>query len=236
MPPRSAPDRASAPRGAKSLVRLGRTVDEMVRTLSDRIVTGALLPGERLDEQSLAAGFLVSRTPVREALGQLAAIGLVERRPNRGAIVAVIAPDRLAAMFDAMAEMEGVCARLSASRMTAAEREELAAEHRASKELVRAGREDDYDRHNAVFHSRLYRGSHNDFLADLASQTRVRLAPFRRAQFRLDGRLRKSWHEHERIVEAILAGEGERAGAAAKAHVAEVSQVSAVFATPKLTP
>src|SRR3569832_1723140 len=71
--------------GKRSLVRSGTTVDQMVRAIADRIVTGYLRPGERLDEVSLAARFDVSRTPVREALGHLSAIGLVERRPNRGA-------------------------------------------------------------------------------------------------------------------------------------------------------
>jgi len=71
--------------GKRSLVRSGTTVDQMVRAIGDRIVTGYLRPGEKLDEASLAARFDVSRTPVREALGQLSAMGLVERRPNRGA-------------------------------------------------------------------------------------------------------------------------------------------------------
>ena len=61
--------------------------------------------------------------------------------------------------------------------------------------------------------------------------TRSRLAPFRRAQFRLPGRLAKSWDEHDAIVTAILRGDGRGAGAAAKAHVSIVSEASAVFAT-----
>ena len=60
--------------------------------------------------------------------------------------------------------------------------------------------------------------------------TRSRLAPFRRAQFRLPGRLAKSWDEHDAIVTAIMRGDGVAAGAAAKAHVSIVSEASAVFA------
>ena len=60
--------------------------------------------------------------------------------------------------------------------------------------------------------------------------TRSRLAPFRRAQFRLPQRLSKSWSEHNEIVEAILQGDGPAAGIAAKAHVSIVSEASAVFA------
>ena len=122
--------------GRKSLVRAGTTVDQMVRAIADRIVTGALRPGEKLDENSLAGQFEVSRTPVREALGQLSAMGLVDRRPNRGAIVAVVTQEHLHSMFESMAELEGICARFSAERMTTAERRLLEQEHQASRRLA----------------------------------------------------------------------------------------------------
>lgn len=222
---------AARPRRVRALIRKGTTVEQMVRVLSDRIVTGVMRPGERLDEVSLAARFDVSRTPVREALRHLAAMDLVQRRPNRGAIVAIISGARLASMFETMAELEAICARFCATRMTRQEKRGIEIEHQAAAALVRAGAEEDYELFNADFHTRLYRGAHNEHLFALASQTRSRLAPFRRAQFSLEGRLRKSWREHQRIVAAILDSDGEVAGAAARAHVTTVSEVSAVFAT-----
>lgn len=214
----------------KRLVRSGTTVDQMVRAIADRIVTGYLRPGEKLDESSLAARFEVSRTPVREALGQLSAIGLVERRPNRGAIVAVVTQEYLASMFESMAELEAICARFSAERMTAAERRSLEIEHQASARLVQVGAEEDYEYFNTEFHSRLYRGAHNTHIHDLTVATRSRLAPFRRAQFMLPGRLAKSWQEHDVIVTAIMRGDAAAAGKAARDHVSIVSEASAVFA------
>lgn len=215
----------------RNLVRSGTTVDHMVRAIADRIVTGAARPGERLDELSLAERFDVSRTPVREALRQLSAMGLVERRPNRGAIVAVVTPQHLSSMFEGMAELEGICARLSAERMTAAERRLLEGRHRDSARLVRLGAEEDYEAWNTEFHSMLYRGAHSSHIEELTLTTRSRLAPFRRAQFRLPGRLAKSWNEHEAIVTAVMRGDGATAGSAARAHVSLVSEASAVFAT-----
>lgn len=215
----------------RNLVRSGTTVDHMVRAMADRIVTGALLPGERLDEVSLAERFNVSRTPVREALRQLSAMGLVERRPNRGAIVAVVTPQHLASMFEGMAELEGICARLSAERMTAAQRRQLEAHHQDSSRLVRLGAEEEYEAWNTEFHSLLYRGAHNSHIEEMTLTTRSRLAPFRRAQFRLPGRLSESWNEHDAIVSAILRADGASAGAAARAHVSLVSEASAVFAS-----
>jgi len=202
----------------------------MVRAIADRIVTGYLRPGERLDEVSLAARFDVSRTPVREALGQLSAIGLVERRPNRGAIVAVVTQEHLASMFESMAELEAICARFCAERMTGAERRSMEMEHQASARMVQLGAEEDYEYFNTEFHSRLYRGAHNTHIHDLTVATRSRLAPFRRAQFMLPGRLAKSWQEHDLIVTAIMRGDAAAAGKAAWNHVSIVSEASAVFA------
>lgn len=213
----------------KGLVRAGTTVDQMVRAIADHIVTGALKPGDKLDEVPLAARFQVSRTPIREALGQLSAMGLVDRRPNRGAIVAVVTHDHLSSMFEGMAELEGICARLSAERMTPDERRSIERLHQDSARLVRLGAEEDYEAHNTEFHTRLYLGAHSKHIYEMTLATRSRLAPFRRAQFRLSGRLAKSWDEHDAIVTAILRGDAVSASAAAKAHVSIVSEASAVF-------
>lgn len=212
------------------VVRAGNTVEQMVRAIADMIVTGQMLPGEKLDEISLAARFEVSRTPVREALRELGAMGLVDREPNRSAVVTNVTENYLHSMFEAMAELEGMCARLSAERMTVDERRQLEIEHRASARLVHRGADEDYAAYNIEFHNRLYRGAHNDHIYELVTQSRARLAPFRRAQFRLPGRLTKSYAEHDAIVTAIIRADGAAAAQAAYSHVEIVSDASAVFA------
>ncbi|MBL4907248.1 MAG: GntR family transcriptional regulator, partial [Sneathiella sp.] len=102
---------------------------ELVPILEQEIVTGSLKPGTRLDETILADRFGVSRTPVREALTRLAASGLVEIRPRRGAVVATITLKDLMNMFEVMANLEAVCARLAARRITPEEKDELVASH-----------------------------------------------------------------------------------------------------------
>ncbi len=84
------------------------------QTIEDEIVDGALRPGDRLDECQLAARFGVSRTPIREALLQLAVTGLIEVKPRRGAVVSIPEPARLIEMFETMAELEAACGRLAA--------------------------------------------------------------------------------------------------------------------------
>ncbi len=215
---------------AKELVRTGETVENMVRAIADLIVEGDLLPGEKLDELSLAARFEVSRTPVREALRQLCAMGLVERPPNKSAVVTNVSDDFLTSMFEAMAELESICARLAAERMTIRERLDLQDIHKASNVLVKACNIEAYAALNVEFHNLIYAGAHNAHIQGMVSQTRARLAPFRRAQFRLDGRLDQSWREHGKIVEAILCGDGQAAAAAAYGHVSIVGAASIVFA------
>jgi len=228
----------------REIIRTGTTVEQMVRAIADMIVTGQILPGDKLDEISLAARFEVSRTPVREALRELGAMGLVDREPNRSAVVTNVTETYLHSMFEAMAELEGVCARLAAERMTVDERRMLEIEHRASARLVHQGAEEDYAVHNTEFHTRLYRGAHNEHiyelvtqsrarLAPLVTQSRARLAPFRRAQFRLPGRLAKSYDEHDIIVTAIMRADGAAAAKAAYSHVEIVSDASVVFASAR---
>ena len=157
----------------KALIRDGKTVEQMVRAIADGIVVGTFRPGDKLDEMSLAGTFAVSRTPVREALGQLAVMGLVDRRPNRGAIVAVVTRQHLASMFESMAELEAMCARFAATRMTSEERTQLERNHHGSSRLVSLALEEEYEVYNFDFHSCLYRGAHNDHIMELAlsSQT-----------------------------------------------------------------
>src|SRR5437773_10411947 len=103
--------------------------EELRLQLADEIVRGALPPGAALDETDIARRFKVSRTPVREALRQLVASGLVEARAHRGAVVARPSIDRLTEMFEAMAELEALCAGLAAERMPPADRQKLEAIH-----------------------------------------------------------------------------------------------------------
>src|SRR6201997_5159463 len=190
-------------RASPSVVKITRA-EELRLQLADEIVRGALPPGAPLDETDIARRFNVSRTPVREALRQLAASGLVETRAHRGAVVAQPTLDRLAGMFEAMAELEAICAGLAAERMTPVERHRLEAVHEELRVLSHAGNPDRFHEVNERFHNMIYAGAHNDYIAETTLATRVRVQPFRRAQFRNLGRLAKSHAEHDRVLVAIL--------------------------------
>jgi DNA-binding GntR family transcriptional regulator len=209
-----------------------RTLAEVLRLhLADEIVRGTLTPGAPLDEMELARRFSVSRTPVREAIRQLAASGLIEARAHRAAVVAKPSEDRLNGMFEAMAELEALCAALAAERMTAPERRALELVHDEMRALIKTGDPQRFHEVNEAFHSAIYSGAHNNYLAEMTVATRSRVQPFRRAQFRTLGRLAKSHTEHDRVVVAILRGERERAAMAMREHIGTVRETYEVYAS-----
>ncbi|RJF88937.1 GntR family transcriptional regulator [Oleomonas cavernae] len=210
----------SAPRGTTKAARKSATRTEELRlTLADEIVQGRLHPGTPLEEVEIAKRFGVSRTPVREAIRELAASGLVEARPHRSALVALPSLERLRGMFDVMAELEAICAGLAAVQMSSTERQGLQGLHESLADLVRRGDPQRYHEVNERFHGAIYTGSHNEYLAEITFATRARLSPFRRAQFRTLGRLALSHAEHERVVTAILRGDKAAAEAAMRGHI-----------------
>lgn len=187
--------------------------------IEDMIATGDLRPGDHLDETELAARFSVSRTPIREALIQLASMGLVAIRPRRGAVVAEVAPEQLVEMFEVMAELEAMCGRLAARRMSAEDQAVLQAAHAACQQACLAGDADAYYYKNEQFHDAIYAGSHNTFLAEQARALHRRLRPYRRLQLRVRNRLPTSLAEHDQVVNAIRAGDVDLTADLLRQHV-----------------
>jgi|SRR4051794_24609547 DNA-binding GntR family transcriptional regulator len=187
--------------------------------LTDEITSGALAAGSALEEQQLADRFGASRTPVREALRQLAVSGLVEVRGRRGVVVARMTPERIMDMFETSAEVEAMCVRLATYRMTPLERSHLIELHEASLAMVQANDVDAYDAFNREFHECIYRATHNSFLAEQAQDVRSRLIAFRRTQLRQGDRIRRSRDEHDAIMQAIAEGDGDTAARRMRAHM-----------------
>jgi DNA-binding GntR family transcriptional regulator len=188
--------------------------------IENGIVTGEFEPGERLDEMQLATRFGVSRTPIREALMQLSAIGLVEIRPRRGAVVVDPAPQRVFEMFEVMAELEGMAGALAARRHTDEDRTALLAAHEKCKGAVASDETDSYYYENEIFHRAIYAASHSGFLEEQCAALHRRLRPYRRLQLRVRNRMKVSFKEHGDIVEAILAGDADGARELLRSHVA----------------
>jgi len=208
-----------------------RTSVEAIRLeIARRIVGGELAPGTPLDETRLATEFEVSRTPVREALRQLASSRLVEQRAHRQAVVTKPGEAAISDMFAVMGYLESLCAGRSSLAMTLGQRQCLEELHESMAGMVRAGEARAYAVANEAFHNAIYEGAQNSYLAEIALATRMRVQPFRRAQFDTLGRLAASHAEHGAIVEAILRGDRDSASGAMLTHMGLVEDAWHRFA------
>jgi DNA-binding GntR family transcriptional regulator len=196
-----------------------RLSERLRESIEEEIATGKLLPGTRLDEVDLATRFGVSRTPIREALRLLLGEGLVETRPHRGAVVAQVTPQRLIEMFEVMAELEAMCARLAARRVSDAELAEIEAAHEACRGSAAARDADAYFYANERFHYAIYAASHNTFLFEQSAALQRKLRPYRRLQLRVRNRPQRSFEEHQAIVDALREGDADKAQQSIRAHV-----------------
>ncbi|MBJ2151642.1 GntR family transcriptional regulator [Paracoccus sp. IB05] len=187
--------------------------------LENAIVEGIHAPGARLDPEALEREFDCSRTPIREALHQLEASGLVRVMPKRGTYVSSWSVEELAERFEAMAEAEASCCRLAARRITAPELAALEVLHLQCAALAEAGDAEGYYRHNSLFHHAIFRATHNAFLQQETERLHAMLQPYRRMQLRVRNRIPRSWSEHDAILAAIRAGDGEAAAMAMRDHV-----------------
>lgn len=198
------------------------TVPNAVRVreaLENAIVDGRYPPGSRLDPEALAREFDCSRTPIREALQQLEASGLVRVAAKRGTFVSEWSVEELAERFEVMAELEAMCAKLAARRISNDEMSDLDAAHEACRREAEAGDVDRYYTENSRFHGCIYQAAHNGFLAREASRLHAILQPYRRMQLKVRNRMARSLMEHETVVAAIRAGDDVAAEQAMRGHV-----------------
>jgi DNA-binding GntR family transcriptional regulator len=178
---------------------------EVAVRLRQRIVEGQLAPGAKLNERELAEALNVSRTPLREAIKMLAAEGLVELLPNRGAGVAQMSEQDVIDTFEVIAGLEGQSGELAAQRISEAELAEIRALH---FEMMAAWTRRDlptYYRINAQIHTLINAAARNPVLAQTWRNVNARLQALRfRSNFD-EAKWKRAVKEHERMVELLAA-------------------------------
>jgi DNA-binding GntR family transcriptional regulator len=122
-------------------------------------------------------------------------------------------------MFEVMGELEAMCGRLAARRITEIELKQLSTVHKACKSAAESRNPDAYYYANEQFHFTIYAASHNGFLADQARQLHRKLRVYRRLQLRVRDRVSNSFAEHDAVVQAILAGNSELTAELLRQHV-----------------
>ena len=188
-----------------------------IRTLIDQ---GDLLPGARVPERALCERFKVSRTPLRECLKVLAAEGLVELLPHRGARVATLEDDHLVHLFEVIAALEAEGGRLAAARIDDAGLAEIQGLHWRMYAHFLRHELPDYFTCNQAIHDAILRAAGNPVLtstyASLAG--RITRARYLSNRFRPD-RWQQAMDEHGQILEALLARDGARLGPLLATHL-----------------
>ena len=207
--------------------------DDIALVIEEAIVSGELAPGTVLRQEQLSEQFNVSRTPVREALRRLAALGLVSFVPNRGVRVRTISRDDLHEAFMVRAELESLATEVAATKMTAEDLEELdGCERRFSaiSQEMRArepGDErrsitGDWVRANHAFHDVIYRVADLPFVEQLAKSARRTFsgpAVWAPGDHSIDSLYVKNAEQHRAIKQALAAGSPDGARALAREHV-----------------
>ncbi len=192
---------------------------EILGTLASEVLTGEIAPGTKLDEEALCQRFSASRTPVREAIRQLAAQGVVEIRPRQGAFVVQLTVESLAEMFEYMGYLEAACAALAARRHNAQDRVALAASHDACKLAAEQADPEAFYAANNRFHECIYRASHNHYLAAQTIELRNRLEAYRREATFHAGLMQISVTEHQAALDAIFAMDEDTSASRMRRHL-----------------
>jgi DNA-binding GntR family transcriptional regulator len=212
-------------RGAPAPPAHGATVAFIVERLRDDILAGRLRPGSRLVECDLTARFAVSRGPVREALRRLAADGLIEHWPHRGAVVRRLGEREIRELFLIRIELEALAARLAAATQAPDRRARFVA---STKPIYADAPRNscEYFKENAAFHDAVMALADNLQLRELAARLQLPLIMAQVGDVLTPSVLEASVREHRSIAQAILDHDPEAASARMRAHLERAARVA----------
>ncbi|MDE1149274.1 MAG: GntR family transcriptional regulator [Azospirillaceae bacterium] len=203
------------------ITALGRRTlhGEIVAAIRDMIVSGKLEPGQKIPEKELCVQLEISRTPLREALKALAAEGVIELLPQRGARVAVLTDEELDELFPIIGSMEALAGELACQHMTAAQLEAITAMHHQM--IVAYGNEDrlEYGRLNRAIHFAIFEAAGNRSLLALYRNLEQRIWNIRHTARKQPTDWRQALLDHDEIMGALAARDGQRLAGILRRHV-----------------
>ena len=193
--------------------------EQVAHRLRQMLVENRIPPGAKLNERELSDELHVSRTPLREAIKMLAAEGLVELLPNRGAIAVELTQTDVFNTFEVMAGLEAQSGELAAQRITPAELAEIKAMH---YEMLAAYTRHDlpgYYRLNANIHNAINTAAKNPVLTSTYNQVNARLQALRFRSNQDGSKWKAAVTEHEQIISALSARDSVAIRAVLMAHL-----------------
>ena len=179
--------------------------DEVAGSLRSMLIEGRIAPGAKLNERELCQLLNVSRTPLREAIKRMAAEGLVDLLPNRGAVAVKLSEADVLHTFEVLAEMEGFSGELAARRITAGEIEQVRALH---YEMLAAFTRRDlpaYYKLNARIHDAINEAARNPVLSKAYREINARVQSLRFRTNQSDAKWVMAVKEHEQMLSALEA-------------------------------
>jgi len=179
--------------------------DQVASRLRTMLVEGQIAPGAKLNERELSAQLRVSRTPLREAIKLLAAEGLVDLLPNRGAVAVKLTEADVVNTFELLATLEGMSGELAAQRITDEELAELRALHYEMMACFARRDLSGYYRINARIHTAINDAARNPVLASTYRSINARVQSLRFRTNQNEAKWKSAVAEHERMVEALAA-------------------------------
>jgi DNA-binding GntR family transcriptional regulator len=203
----------------------GRTTDAVTDALREAILDGVLAPAAWLREDEIAGAFEVSRTPVREALRRLADEGLAVKTAHHGTVVAPLSLEDILALYVVREDLEGLAARLAAVRCPPGLVETLDEIGALMRQAAAEGDVTALARLNLDWHRALREAAANTYLGRFLGQVEHAVRRLPASTFAQHGRADEVLAEHDAIVRAIEARDGQQAEQAAKAHMHRAREI-----------
>jgi DNA-binding GntR family transcriptional regulator len=192
--------------------------EQAYEAIKQGILDSRYAPGALLSENQLADELQISRTPIREALRELAGGGLVRILPQRGIIVSELSVHDIVEVYQLREQLEGFAVRIAAERLGPADAEALRADHREAIGHMNAGRlRAAYD-FSVLMHSRIIGLAGNSRLSQFMGQLADQVHRFGLLTLR-HGRVERALLEHGHIIDALIAGKAEEAETLMRFHL-----------------
>jgi DNA-binding GntR family transcriptional regulator len=195
--------------------------DQVVFRLRTMLVEGRIPPGAKLSERELCEQLRVSRTPLREAIKLLAAEGLVDLLPNRGAMAVKLGERDVMDTFEVLAELEGLSGELAAQRATDIEIAELKADHYEMHACVARGDLSGYYRLNSAIHHAFNEAARNPVLKKAYRAINARVEGLRFRSNLQEVKWKQAVKDHDRMIECLTARDSAALRAVMRGHIVD---------------
>ena len=187
--------------------------------LREEILSERLRPGTELQEAALARALGVSRGPLREAIGRLAAEGLVTVRPRRSAVVRSLSREEFLELYQVREALEAAAVRLAVPRLGATGLARLRELTDEMASCAQTGKLDEFFEANAAFHDAIFAAAGNGKLRQLYGQLVGQMGRYRTRSVALRGNLQRSVLEHRAVLQAVATGDAEEAARLLAEHI-----------------